>query len=249
MKTIVCVKQVGLLGDEVELTGDGTAVRSDFLEAALNEWDTYAVEAALELRDAVGGEVVAVTAGNEETVHVLRRCLAMGVDRAARVDARLGSDALEAAALLAPFVLSESPDLVICGARSADFATSATPSALAAHLNLPCVAVACRLELDGRQATVHRELEGGLIDVVSLELPAVVSVQTGINEPRFATLLKIRQAEGQEIEVYEAPVVSATTHVHALRAPRHLSSMEALGSNPGEVARQIAAIVNERAVS
>ena len=120
MRIAVCVKRVGMLGDDVEFTDDGRDVDPDYLDFALNEWDRYAVEEALRLRDAHGGEVVVVSVGDEETETELRECLAMGADRAVRV----WGDELEGAH--DPFVLAralaagiESPDLVFCGAQLA----------------------------------------------------------------------------------------------------------------------------------
>jgi electron transfer flavoprotein beta subunit len=250
MKIVVCVKHVGVLSDEVEFSDEGTAVDPDFLERALNEWDAYAVEEALRIRDAGGGEVVVVTAGDEETEGALRRSLAMGADRAARVDAELdGGDALAPARALAPFVAGEGAALVLCGAQSSDAAYAATPAALAALLDLPCVAVVRKLEIqDGAAtATVHRELEGGLVEVAAVDLPAVVSVQTGINAPRYATLRAIRQAEEHEIDVREAPEADPASRIDEMRVPRHAGSTTMLEGGAAEVARQIAAIVKERA--
>lgn len=249
MKIVVCVKQVGTLSDEVEFTDDGAAVDPDYLDWVLNEWDTYAVEEALRIREAAGGEVVAVTVGDEDAESALRRSLAMGVDRAARIDAELPGDALAAARALAPFVAAEQPGLVLCGAQSADAAHAATPAALAALLGLPCVAVARKLELEdgGGAAVVHRELEGGLVDVVSVDLPAVVSVQTGINAPRYAALRAIRQAEAHELELHDPPEAAPTSQTVGMRVPKHAGTTTMLEGGPAEVARQIAAIVKERA--
>jgi electron transfer flavoprotein beta subunit len=244
MKIVVCVKQIGTLGDEVEFVDENRAVDPDYIEYAMNEWDTYAVEAALEIAGEAG-EVVAVTVGDEGAEAVLRRCLAMGVGRARRIVCDTGHDALAPARALAPAVREERPDLVLCGAQSADGAHAATAAALAALLDLPCVAVVREIQVNGDVATVRRELEGGVAEVLDVVLPAVLSVQTGINTPRYATLRAIRQAEAQEILV-DTCEPARSTRVRTLRTPERDSSMATLGSDPAAIATRIAELVKER---
>src|SRR5919202_3400872 len=181
MKVVVCVKQVATLGDEVEFTDDERDVDPDYLDFALNEWDTYATEEALRLRDATGeGEVVVVSLGDEDAEDAMRRCLAMGADRGIRIDAEEALDPIQVAHALAEVVREESPDLVFCGVQSADAVQAATGAALAELLGLPRVAVVTKIELGDGTATVNRELEGGLIDVTEVDTPAVMTIQTGI---------------------------------------------------------------------
>lgn len=248
MKIVVCVKQVGTLSDEVVFTADGTAVDPDYLDPALNEWDAYAVEEALRVRDAAGGEVVAITCGDEEAETVLRRSLAMGVDRAVRIDSELDADALAPARALVDAVRGEEPDLVLCGAQSSDASQAATASALAGLLDLPVAAVVRQLQVDATRslATAHRELEGGLVDVVELDLPAVVSVQTGINQPRYAALRAIRQAEEHDIEVREVPTPASSSRVLGMRHARHEGSTTMLEGDTAAIAGRIAELVRER---
>src|ERR671933_2434494 len=164
-KIVVCVKQVAQLGDEVEFTDDERDVDPDYLDFALNEWDSYATEEALQIRERLGeGEVVIVTVGDEESEEAVRRCLAMGADRAIRVEGEgVERDPVSLARALAPVVQGESPDLVFCGVQSSDAVQAATGTALAELLDLPRVAVVTRIEWDpgAGRATVNRELEGG----------------------------------------------------------------------------------------
>jgi electron transfer flavoprotein beta subunit len=252
MKIVVCVKQVATLGDEVEFTPDERAVDPDYFEFALNEWDSYATEEALRIREAAGeGEVVVVTCGEEEAEDALRRCLAMGADRAVRVegDGLPIADAITTARALAGVVSRESPDLVLCGVQSSDAVQGATGTALAELLGLPRVAVVKKLEWDrsAGRAVVHRELEGGLIDVCEVETPALLTIQTGINEPRYATLRAIKQAEQQEIEVVEtADVGEPAARIRRMFVPAKGEGAEMLGDDPAEVARRIKELVEER---
>jgi electron transfer flavoprotein beta subunit len=247
MRIVVCVKQVGVLGDEVEFAADGKSVDPDYLDPAINEWDSYAVEEALRIRDAVGGEVVAVTCGDEEAETVLRRALAMGVDRAIRMDVVLDADALGPARALAEAARPERPDIVLCGAQSSDASYGTTPSALAGLLDLPMAAVVRRIELESgaRTVIVHRELEGGTVDVVELDLPAVISIQTGINEPRYVTLRAIRQADEQTFDVRPFSSSSSTT-VERMHPPAGGGTATMIAGDPGAIAREIADLVRAR---
>ena len=134
MKIVVCVKQVAVLGDEVEFTADERDVDPDYLDFALNEWDSYATEEALRIREGLGGEgdeVVVVSVGDEKVEDAMRRCLAMGADRAIRIDYARSADPITVARLLAPVAERESPDLVFCGVQSSDGVQAATGPALA----------------------------------------------------------------------------------------------------------------------
>jgi electron transfer flavoprotein beta subunit len=250
MKIVVCVKQVALLGDEVDFTSDGRDVDRDYLEFAINEWDSYATEEAIRIREARGdGEVVIVTVGDEDAEDAMRRALAMGADRGIRVDGEgieIG-DPIATARALAEVVRRESPDLVLAGVQSSDAVQGATGVALAELLGLPRVAVVKKIELQAGTAVVHRELEGGLVDVMEVDLPAVLTIQTGINEPRYATLRAIKQAEQQEIEVVQpGDLGPPSARVRRMFVPAKGEGAEMLGKDAAEVAQRIKAIVEEK---
>lgn len=246
MRILVCVKQVGVLGDEIELVDDGTDVDPDFLDRALNDWDAAAIEEALLLREAAGdGEVVLVTVGDDEAEDCLRRGLAMGADRAVRIEVATApiGDPVAVAALLAGVVRAEQPELVLCGVQSADQAHGATGAALAGHLGWPCGAVVRRLALAGGTADVDRELEGGVLAATDVVLPAVLTIQTGINEPRYATLRAIKQAAEKPLSVLEADDVPASARVLRLYPPPKGAGAELLGDDAAVVAARILELV------
>lgn len=248
MRIVVCVKQVLALGDEVEFQEDGLDVDPDYLDPALNEWDSFATEEALLLRERLGGEVVVVTCGSKGSEAALRRCLAMGADRAIRVEAD-GRDPFTVARALAEAVRGEGPDLVLCGVQSSDAVQAATGTVLAELLGLPRAAVVTRLDYDadGRKAIVDRELEGGLVDRVEVDTPAVLTIQTGINEPRYANLRAIKQAEQVEVDVRRATDSGAPAYrVRRMFVPERGQGAEMIHGSPAEVAGRIAAIVRER---
>ena len=248
MRVVVCVKQVLQLGDEVEFTEDGLDVDPDYLDAALNEWDSFATEEALQLRERLGGEVVLVTCGGKESEAALRRCLAMGADRAIRIEVP-GRDPFSIARALAEVVRAESPDLILCGVQSSDAVQAATGTALAELLDLPRTAVVTSIDYDegSQKAVVDRELEGGLRDRVEVDLPAVLTIQTGINQPRYANLRAIKQAERVEIDVRSAAAGGTPAYrVRRMFLPERGGGAEMIEGSPAEIAGRIAAIVKER---
>jgi electron transfer flavoprotein beta subunit len=248
VKLVVCVKLVKVLGDEVEFTSDGKDVDPDYLDAALNEWDACALEEALLIRERLGSaEVVAVTAGDKRSEQALRRCLAMGADRAVRVEAE-ALDPITTARALAGAVKPESPDLVLCGVQSSDSVQGSTGTALSELLGYPRVAVVKKLEWGGSgPATVSRELEGGLIDVVEVDTPALLTIQTGINQPRYATLRAIKVAEQQEIAVVpHAEGGEPAYRVRRMFSPPKGQGAQMLDGGAAEIAQQIAVIIKER---
>lgn len=213
MKILVSIKEVAELEDSFEI--EGFDVDERHLQYELNEWDDYALEEAVTLREEHDDvEVIAVTIGPERAEETIRMVLAKGADRAIRVwdDAlaeRNHIDLSTKAAILAAVVEDEEPDLVLTGVQAADDSNSATGVALATRIGFEWAAVVNALAVtpDSDVATVHRELEGGMEEIVEVDLPAVFTIQTGINEPRYASLRGIRQAQRKPIDV---------THLDAL---------------------------------
>jgi electron transfer flavoprotein beta subunit len=201
MKALVTVAEVGTVEDDFEI--EGTAIDERYLEYDLNEWDDYAVEEAVQLsEDGLLDEVVAVTIGPERAEETIRMALAKGADRAIRVwdDSFEGLlDVGAKTAILEAIVSEEQPDLILAGVQTSDAMFGATGVSLAAAISYPWAAVVNDLEFDGTSASVHRELEGGVEELTDVETPAVLTIQTGINKPRYASLRGIRQAQQKEI--------------------------------------------------
>ena len=188
-----------------------------------------------------------VSVGPEEAEEAMRRCLAMGADRGIRIDSEERLDPIQVARALAEVVRAESPDLVFTGVQSADAVQAATGTALAELLDLPHVAVVTKIELGDGKATVNRELEGGLVDVVEVDTPALFTIQTGINEPRYATLRAIKQAEEKEIDVRQpGDLGEPAYHVKKMFVPPKGEGAELLNGSAADVAQKIKEIVEER---
>jgi electron transfer flavoprotein beta subunit len=262
MKLLIAIKQAATLDDDFELPAAGEPVDSEFLEWDLNEWDAFALEAALQIREGAGGEgdeVVVVSVGDEEAEEGLLNCLAKGADRAIRVwdDALADGDTLATARVLAAVVEREAPDLVLCGVQSSDKASGATGAAVAGFLDLPHVAVVKRIDYDAGTAsvTVTRELEGGLGEDVRVGTPALLTVQTGINEPRYANLRAIKQARDKQLDVFglseigleDEEVASAQGgQLVSLAAPERAAGAQMIDGSAAEIAARIIEIAHER---
>jgi len=207
VNVIVCVKQVPEVADaELELDEEGTDIEREDLVMGLNEWDSYAVEEALRIKEAQGGAVTVVTLGDEEAEDVLRRALAMGADEAVRIDPDgfEGSDGVGIARGLAAAIRARAFDLVLTGAMSADDGWGQVGPILAELLGLPYATLAVQIDIAGSAIEVHRELESNTHEKVSLPLPALVTVQTGINEPRYVSVMGIRKVRKVAIEELDA---------------------------------------------
>ena len=207
MKVLVTVKEVAEVEDDFEI--EGTHIAEQFLKYDLNEWDDYAVEEAVQIQEAGDDvEVVSVTIGPERSEETIRMALAKGVDRAIRVwdEALENAEMLDVAAktrLLQAVVEAEDPDLVLTGVQANDDSFGATGVSLADAIDYEWAAVVNALDIDTllaeNVAKVHRELEGGVEELTEVDLPSVLTIQTGINEPRYASLRGIRQAQSKEI--------------------------------------------------
>ncbi len=206
MKILVAVKQVAALDEDFEIRADEKDVDEDFLMYDLNEWDDFSLEEAMEIKEASTGEVevVVVSVGPDRVDESLRKCLAKGADRAIRIwdDAIEGSDAIAIGKILAAIVRKEAPDMVFAGVQSSDQAYSSTGISTAAYLDWPHAAVVADLQYSpgNDKAVIRRELEGGMLQEVEIACPAVLTIQLGINKPRYASLRGIKQAAAKPIE-------------------------------------------------
>jgi electron transfer flavoprotein beta subunit len=191
---------------ELEIASDGKGIHTDDLVYGMNEWDTFAVEEAIRLREEHGGTVTAVTIGNDEAEDVLRRALAMGADHALHLhdEAFEWSDPEGIARILHAALSARPFDLILAGSVSADAGAGQVGGTLAAMLDIPQVALATAITIGDGHALVRHEVEGGLEREVEIDLPALISVQTGINEPRYVSIRGIRKVSRVDIPVLTA---------------------------------------------
>jgi electron transfer flavoprotein beta subunit len=261
MKILVTVKEVEEVEDDFEI--DGNAVAETYLNYDLNEWDDYAVEEAVQLGEEHDDvEVVTVTIGPERSDETIRQALAKGADRAIRVwDDTLADltlpDPVMTAKLLSAVIKEEDPDLVLSGVQSDDTAYGATGVALARLIDYQWAAVVNHLEVEpgAETASVHRELEGGVEELTDVDLPAVFTIQSGINEPRYASLRGIRQAQSKPLDVYEpsdlglsAEDLTSAFELTSLYEPESETETTLFEGDTEEEADQLAGLLNEKGV-
>jgi len=207
MEILVCVKRVpDTAENEIEVNSDGTDIERDDLVYSVNEWDNYAVEEAIQIKDNVGGSVTVVSVGDEESEEVVRREMAMGADNGILLsdDAFEGSDGKGLASLLKAAVEKGKYDLILTGAQADDGAAQ-VGGMLAAMLDLPYASLVNKIEIvDDQKIKVGREIEGGNQEMNEIDLPCVLSIQTGINEPRYVGIRGIRKVASVDIPVHGA---------------------------------------------
>jgi electron transfer flavoprotein beta subunit len=201
MEILVCVKRVPDTSEnEIELNSAGNDIDRDDLVYSVNEWDNYAVEEALQIVDKVGGSVTVITVGDDESEEVLRREMAMGADKGILLsdDAFEAADGRGIATILKAAVDQGSYDLILTGAQADDGAAQ-VGGMLAAMLDVPYASLVNKIEVDGDKITVGREIEGGNQEMHEIALPCVLSIQTGINEPRYVGIRGIRKVASVDI--------------------------------------------------
>jgi electron transfer flavoprotein beta subunit len=207
MEILVCVKRVPDTSEnEIAVNRDGTDIERDDLVYSVNEWDNYAVEEAIQIRDKVGGSITVVTVGDEEDEEVVRREMAMGADNGILLsdDAFIGSDGKGIASVLKAAVEKGNYDLILTGAQ-ADDGAGQVGGMLAAMLDWPYASLVNLLEvIDDKKIKVGREIAGGNQEMNEIDLPCVLSIQTGINEPRYVGIRGIRKVASLDIPVHTA---------------------------------------------
>jgi electron transfer flavoprotein beta subunit len=257
MDIVVCVKRVPLTQEvDLEVSPQGNDIRKDMLAYVINEWDNYAIEEAIRIKEKLQGNVTAVTIGKEDDEEVLRRCLAMGADKAIRIDP--GDSVLDSfviAKILAAVIKPMAYDLLLTGVQADDVNEGAVGAMLAENLGLPHAAVVRGLEPQGNEATVRVELEGGTDEVSKVKLPALLSIQSGINEPRYVSIMGIRKAAKKELSVMKATDLGLSAEdltrwitVEEIYLPPETAGAQFIEGDPAAVAEEILRIIKEKGV-
>jgi len=256
---IVCVKHVPETSEaDLKIDSFGKTVETSGLVFEINEWDDYALEEAVRTKEKMGGTVTAITVGPEEADNTLRKCLARGADKAIRVTEKHfeGSDGYVIAKILHKAVKSLNFDLILTGAQASDDCYGIVGPVLAELLGIPHATMVKKVELNDGFARVKRELEGGLEEVVEVKLPAVLAVQTGINEPRYVSIMSIRKAMQKEIKVLgsadiglsenEVGEAGSWIRIEKMFVPPAEKQAEIIKGSPEEAAAKIAEILKAR---
>ena len=252
MKIAVCMKQVVTRDWPLRLAESAAWVRDDDASFEMNEPDAYALEEALRLKERLGGEVVVCSAGPPRVTQVIREALARGADRAIHVEGEslsaAGAETLAAA--LAGAMEGESFDLVLTGLQSDDQGFGQTGVVLAERLGLPHATIIMEVDVaeGGGSLRVKRELESGWFQWVSLPLPALLTIQSGINQLRYATLRGIMAAKRKEIRTVPAPDgAAAGQRILRLYVPEKSGVTRFIEGSPPEAARELVRLLKEEA--
>jgi electron transfer flavoprotein beta subunit len=259
MNIIVCVKRVPETADaEISIDKSGRGIDPTGLAFDLNEWDSYAIEEAIRLKEKHGGSVTVISMGGEASNETLRKCLAMGADEAVRLsDATFEeSDGLATARVLAEAIRKIPYDLILTGTQAEDDGYGQVGVTLAEILGIPHASLVIQLQIQEKKATLHRELEGGLEEVLEVDLPAVLTLQTGINEPRYVSIMGIRKVAKKEIKTYgatdlnlkaeEVGLPGSSLRVLKIFPPVVGQGATLLDGNPEEVSLKILGILKEK---
>jgi electron transfer flavoprotein beta subunit len=242
MKIIVAIKQVPERDAQVRIDAAAKWIEEGDVQYALNESDAYALEEALQLKEKHGGEVVVISVGPERVGTTIREALAKGADRAIYVDCNdLGQrDALGVARLLAEALKPENPDLVLTGLQSDDLGLGQTGVIVAELLSLPHASLILHVEKTDSGLKVKRELEGGWFQEIELPTPAVLTIQSGGNKLRYATLMGIKKAKSKEMRTVTAAELGAAKDpvviLDGVALPQKQRSTQILPGSPKEAA-------------
>ena len=250
MKIAVCIKQVPTRDWQPRLNESRTWIREQDATYEMNEPDAYALEESLRLKEKHGGEVVVCSAGPARVSQVIREALARGADRAIHIeDERLGSaDAFVLAEALAGAMKDEAFDLVLTGLQSDDQGFAQTGVVLAERLGLSHATIVMEVEVGAAGLRVKRELEGGWFQWVTMAMPAVLTIQSGINQLRYATLKGIMGAKKKEITKAAAPSASAARQkIVSLYVPEKTKQTQLISGSPADAARELVRRLREEA--
>lgn len=245
MKLAVLVKLVPDTEASLKVADDRRQIVKADVNFVLNPYDEFAVEEALRLKERLGGTVTAVSLGGEEAVKAIRGALAMGVDEGLHVKSAGGLDMLGVARALAAALRGGNWDLVLAGKQAVDDDCGAVGPMVACYLGLPHVSTVVKLEVTGGTLVAHREVEGG-VEVFQASLPALITCQKGLNEPRYASLKGIMAAKKKPVAEVQAEASPAKVEILRLAYPPTRPAGKIVGTGP-EAVPELVRLLREEA--
>ena len=249
MKILVCISRVPDTATKVNIGSDGKTIDETNVKFTLNPYDEFAIEEALQIKEKDGdAEITAVTVGTADNKDVLRTALAMGVDKAVMIKGdEKPYDSYYVAKNLADYAKELQPDLIILGKQSVDFDSLQMPSLLAEMIDYPSVSVVSNLELEDGKAKAERDIEGGK-EILEIELPALISAQKGLNQPRYPKLPDIMKAKRKPIEEKDADKTDSRTTVLNMELPRKERLGKIMGDSDEDIETLVKALKEEAKV-
>lgn len=236
MKIAVCVSHVPDTATKVKVNQSGTSIDPAGITYIINPYDEFAVEEALKTKEKIGGdsEVIVLSVGSSANTETIRKALAMGADKGVLLKYDNYADSVGIARALSEEIKSVGAELVFMGKQSVDYDNSITGQLTAGMLNYNCVSVVVKFELDGNKIIAEREIEGGK-EITETQLPAVITCQKGLNEPRYASLKGIMAAKKKPIEEKPASVSESETEIIKMYLPPPKQAGRILGTDASAV--------------
>jgi electron transfer flavoprotein beta subunit len=257
MDIIVCVKRVPFTQEvDLEIDEQKKDLDKESLAFVMNDWDNYAIEEAVQIKEELGGTVTAIPVGTEEDEEVLRRCLAIGADKALRLDPGTAElDSFGISKVLAQIIKDLTFDLILTGVQAEDDNQGLVGIMLAEHLGIAHAAVVTGIEVQDKEAEIRCELEDGLDEKALLKLPALLTIQTGINEPRYVSIMGIKKAAKKGIDQLSLDSLHLTaedlrpqTIIEEAFLPPETEGAEMILGEPSQMAEEILRILKEKGV-
>jgi electron transfer flavoprotein beta subunit len=253
LNIIACVKQVPDTESQIKVKPDGSGIDDTGIKWVMNPYDEYGVEEALKLKEKLGGEVTIVSVGPARAIETIRTALAMGGDKGIHINdpAFDGADAYTTAAVLAAAIKNVPYDIIFCGQRAVDDDSGQVGAILAELLNIPQITIVTKVDVDGNSVKAIRPVEGAQL-LIEASLPAVITAQKGLNEPRYASLPGIMKAKKKPVDVKDAASLGVTVDVKARVAkvvppPARPPGKIICGEDPAAKAKELAKLLREEA--
>jgi electron transfer flavoprotein beta subunit len=234
MKIAVCVSHVPDTATKIRIGADGRSIDPEGVTYIINPYDEYAIEEALKTKDATGSEVVVISVGGDSSKDSIRKALAMGADQGILLKSEGYYDSLSVSHALADEIKALNCDLVFFGKQSVDYDNGVTGQLTAEILGYNCISVAVSFKLEVNKITAEREIEGGR-EVVETELPAIITAQKGLNEPRYASLKGIMASKKKVIEEKPAKAENDLTEIIKLTIPSAKKAGRIVGTDASAV--------------
>jgi len=254
MNIVVCIKRVPDTSeaDALKIDTSQKDLEKGLLAFKINDWDEYALEAAVQLKEKLGGTLTAITVGLKEWDDVLRRALAMGADQAIRIDEDVvAEDPYVVAEILTALIKGLPYDIVLFGAQSEDFSSGQLGATVAEMLGIPHATLVVTLQMQDTRVQVSREIEAGILESYTLDLPALLTIQTGINRPRYISLGGIKRAMRKELQVMplsevglSRQMLNPVVKLDKLELPPIGKEAEIIPGSPEEAADRLATILH-----
>lgn len=248
MNILVCLSRVPDTNSKISISEDKKTINKNNIKYVMNPYDEYALEEALQIRTKFGGNITAISVGDEATEDILRSAYALGVDKSVVIKSEVKiNSSFQLASAIAEFARTQSFDLILCGKQSIDYASEAIPIFLSEMLNVPALTSALKIEIEDIKVTVDKELDEGTIKMETL-FPCIISVQKGINQPRYPKLPDIMKSKKKTVSDFHAHLRQAKIHLHEIKINQKQRTGKIVGDSQEEVREIIELLKTEAKV-